>query len=77
MPAQSSYTREKREWTLVARCALQGITMQRSHDDHGRAVHLLTYGPLTREFGSLDEVEELLDESGAPDQLEKTESTLS
>ena len=67
------YTREKREFTLMARCALHGVVMQPSHDDHGRDVHLLTHGPLTREFVSLDEIEEFLDDAGAPDHLENTE----
>ena len=55
--------REKRAQTLRARCALVGVCMHFTIDDHGGDAYLLTRGHLTREFGSLDAVEEWLDET--------------
>lgn len=57
--------REKRAQTLKALCALSGICMYVTVDDHGAEAYLLTRGPRTREFGSLDEVEAALAEVGA------------
>ena len=57
--------REKRAQTLRARCALVGVCMHFTVDDHGAEAYLLTRGPRTREFGSLDEVEAALAEVGA------------
>ena len=59
-----SITREKRAYTLKARLCLLGVVMQETVDDHGNEAFLLTRGPLTREFGSLDDVEGWLNEVG-------------
>lgn len=61
----AAITREKRESTLRARCALVGISMHTSTDDHGREAFVLVRGALTKILSSLDAVEEFLDEGGA------------
>lgn len=63
--APGDITREKRASTLRARSALAGVQMHAIVDDHGRQAYLLTRGPMTREFASLDAVDEFLSEGGA------------
>ena len=58
--------RTKREATVRARLALIGVTMVIGNDDRGRPEYVLTYKHRTRITGSIDEVEALADEAGAP-----------
>lgn len=49
---------EKRESTLKARCALAGVALVASTDDHDRRVYVVSRWAMCKQLGSLDEVEQ-------------------
>ena len=50
-------TDDKRLATLTAACALAGVTLTPSTDDHGRRTYVVSRWALTRELPDLDAVE--------------------
>ena len=57
---------EKQIATLRARAALAGVVLHALEDDHGVLLFVATKWALTRQMGSVDEVEEFLQRIGAP-----------
>lgn len=53
--------------TLRARCALLGIVLTDTEDDHGRPLFVATRWAMTRAFSNLDEVGQWLDQIGEGD----------
>lgn len=50
--------------TLRARCALLGIVLTVTDDDHGRPLYVATRWAMTKAFSSLDDVAGWLDSIG-------------
>ncbi len=50
--------------TLRARCALLGIVLTVTDDDHGRPLYVATRWAMTKAFSSLDDVADWLDSIG-------------
>lgn len=47
--------------TLKARCALAGVALTESTDDHGRPVFVASRWALTRQFESLNDLDQWVD----------------
>ena len=50
--------------TLRARCALLGIVLAITENDHGRPLYVATRWAMTKAFSSLDQVGQWLDQIG-------------
>lgn len=57
---------EKTVATLVARAALAGIVLTVTTDDHGNPLYIASRWALTKQLGSVEEVELFLSRVGAP-----------
>ncbi|WP_342616967.1 hypothetical protein [Rhodoferax sp. GW822-FHT02A01] len=63
-PTQSGTTAQldhaKRLATLTAQCALAGVLLYETTDDHDRPAYVVTRWALTRQLATLDEVQQWL-----------------
>lgn len=50
--------------TLRARCALLGIVLTVTEDDHGQTLYVATRWAMTKAFSNLDDVGQWLDQIG-------------
>jgi hypothetical protein len=50
--------------TIRARCALLGIVLVVTDDDHGKPLYVATRWAMTKAFSSLDQVGQWLDQIG-------------